>query len=124
MNDTLIENYNDTFNYENNNNSQIYPEIGSPSVGPFVSPTFNQNLSYNDQIYGTMVCYNCLSVLLIRHDWNYARCGECQKINKVPHRNNTNKFRFYFKTTKNRNNDFTNFLPNFICFLYNFNDLF
>ena len=90
MNETLIENYNDTFNYENNNNSQIYPEIGSPSVGPFVSPTFNQNLSYNDQIYGTMVCYNYLSVLLIRHDWNYARCGECQKINKVPHKNNTN----------------------------------
>ena len=90
MNDTLIGNYNNTFNYENNNNSQIYPEIGSPSVGPYISPTFNQNLSYNDQIYGTMVCYNCLSVLLIRHDWNYTRCGECQKINKVPHRSSTN----------------------------------
>ena len=90
--DLMLDN---NINYQRNENLQ-FPEIGSPSVGPYISPTFNQNLSYNDQIYGTMVCYNCLSVLLIRHDWNYARCGECQKINKIPHRNNsTNSNNFY-----------------------------
>ena len=97
MNETLSGNQ-----YKTINNPQLYPEIGSPSVGPYISPTFNQNLSYNDQIFGTMVCYNCLSVLLIRHDWNYARCGECQKINKVPHRN-TNQVPQNINTIYNNN---------------------
>ena len=45
-----------------------------------------------------MTCYNCLSVLLIRHDWNYTRCGECQKINKIPHKNYTS-----FQQSNNNN---------------------
>ena len=85
MNDTLSE-INRTTNYQNTKYPQ-FPDLGSPSVGPFISPSQNQNILYNDQIYGTMVCYNCLSVLLIRKDWNYTRCGECQKINKIPHKN-------------------------------------
>ena len=88
MNETLSEiNRNNNINYNESNYSQLYPELGSPSAGPFISPSINQNFPYNDQIYGTMVCYNCLSVLLIRKDWNYARCGECQKINKIPNKN-------------------------------------
>ena len=88
MNETLSEiNRNNNINYNESNYSQLYPELGSPSSGPFISPSINQNFPYNEQIYGTMVCYNCLSVLLIRKDWNYARCGECQKINKIPNKN-------------------------------------
>ena len=95
MSDNFSElNDNNNINYQNND----FPEIGSPTSGPYISPTFNQNLTYNDQIYGTMVCYNCLSVLLIRHDWNYTRCGECQKINKIPHKNYTS-----FQQSNNNN---------------------
>ena len=94
---------NNDINYQSNDNLQ-FPEIGSPSVGPYISPTFNQNLSYNDQIYGTMVCYNCLSVLLIRHDWNYAKCGECQKINKIPHRNISSNQNSNYNIYNNSNN--------------------
>ena len=72
-----------------NTSNNIYPEveIGSPDVGPYISPFISQNC---DKIYSTMVCYNCLSVLMIRNDWNYVQCGECQKINKVPHKINNN----------------------------------
>ena len=79
-------------------------EIGSPSVGPYISPTFNQDNFYNDKIYGTMVCYNCLSVLLIRNDWNYARCGECQKINKIPHKLNSSVSQFNIPSTPSDSN--------------------
>ena len=79
MNDTLSE-----INGINNINSQsIYPELGSPPVGPFVSPALSEQL-LNNRIYTTMTCYNCLSVLLIRKDWNFTRCGDCQKINRIP----------------------------------------
>ena len=89
MNDTLSEmNSSRYINYQDMNNNQLYPEIGSPSVGPYISTSSSQTIPYNDQIYGTMVCYNCLSVLLIRKDWNYTRCGECQKVNRIPHKNN------------------------------------
>ena len=88
MNDTVSEiSRNSNINYNESNYPQLYPELGSPSVGPYISPSFNQNFPFNEKIYGTMVCYNCLSVLLIRKDWNYARCGECQKINKIPNKN-------------------------------------
>ena len=79
MNDTFSEN-----NGINNINSQsLYPELGSPTVGPYISPLPPEQL-LNRNIYTTMTCYNCLSVLLIRKDWNFTRCGECQKINRIP----------------------------------------
>ena len=79
MNDTLSE-----INGINNINSQtIYPELGSPPTGPFVSPLPPEQL-LKSNLYTTMTCYNCLSVLLIRKDWNFTRCGECQKINRIP----------------------------------------
>ena len=106
MSDTLSEmNSSRYINYQDINNPQLYPEIGSPSVGPYISSSLNQNIPYNDKIYGTMVCYNCLSVLLIRKDWNYTRCGECQKINRIPQKNNiplqNSSYYIY-----NRNNNF------------------
>ena len=79
MNDTLSE-----INGINNINSQtIYPELGSPPTGPFVSPLPPEQL-LKSNLYTTMTCYNCLSVLLVRKDWNFTRCGECQKINRIP----------------------------------------
>ena len=95
-----------------NNQKNDYPELGSPPTGPYISPTFNQNISYNDQIYGTMVCYNCLSILLIRHDWNYTRCGECQKVNKIPHRNNSSFHQSIYNIYNNSNNFYEDSINN------------
>ena len=99
MNDSEIIIEND-IKSTNKFNHQL--EIGSPSVGPYISPTFDQDNFYNDKIYGTMVCYNCLSVLLIRNDWNYARCGECQKINKIPHKLNSSVSQFNIQSTPSK----------------------
>ena len=79
MNDTFSE-----INGINNiNSNSIYPELGSPPMGPYVSPLPPEQL-LNRNIYTTLTCYNCLSVLLVRKDWNFIRCGECQKINRIP----------------------------------------
>jgi ribosomal protein L37AE/L43A len=82
MNSTISELYNKYIN--DPTYPQQFPELGVPPFGSFISP--NMNMVNNNQIYGTMTCYNCLSILLIRHDWNYARCDQCQKINKIPHK--------------------------------------
>ena len=37
----------------------------------------------------TIVCWNCLSVLMVRDDWNVIECSECHKFNRVPHESNT-----------------------------------
>lgn len=99
MNDTLseingINNINTTSNnfLKYNPSTSIYPELGSPSVGPFISPIINKELLQNNKMYTTMICYNCLSVLLIRKDWIFTRCGECQKINRIPREQITEDF--------------------------------
>ena len=33
----------------------------------------------------TVVCWNCLSVLVVRDEWNVVECSECGKLNRVPH---------------------------------------
>ena len=33
----------------------------------------------------TVVCWNCLSVLIVRDEWNVVECSECGKLNRVPH---------------------------------------
>ena len=33
----------------------------------------------------TVVCWNCLSVLIVRDEWNVVECSECHKLNRVPH---------------------------------------
>ena len=102
MNDTLSEinginnnNY-QTNNFQNYNTltSREYPELGSPPVGPFVSPISPQEL-LNNKMYTTMTCYNCLSVLLVRKDWIFTRCGECQKINRIPRERITENYYKY-----------------------------
>ena len=35
----------------------------------------------------TVVCWNCLSVLIVRDEWNVVECSECHKLNRVPHEN-------------------------------------
>ena len=113
MSDSLSEmNSSRYINYQDINNPQSYPEIGSPSVGPYISTSLSQNLPYNDQIYGTMVCYNCLSVLLIRKDWNYTRCGECQKIKRIPQKNNIPLQHSSYNIYNNNNNFYEDSLNN------------
>ena len=103
MNETLseINGINNINPYQTNNlqnyipTSQLYPELGSPSVGPFISPLPDKESIQRSKIYTTMTCYNCLSVLLIRKDWNFTRCGECQKINRIPKEKITENFGKY-----------------------------
>ena len=102
MNDTFseingINNINSTSNnfLKYNPSSTIYPELGSPSVGPFITPMPSKDLLRNNKMYTTMTCYNCLSVLLIRKDWIFTRCGECQKINRIPRQQITENFENY-----------------------------
>ena len=105
MSDTLSEingmnNFNSSSNYFKNYNpsESLYPELGSPSVGPFISPLPNKEFLRNNKMYTTMTCYNCLSVLLIRKDWIFTRCGECQKVNRIPREQiteNIDNFSYY-----------------------------
>ena len=83
-------------NYNNTSLSQLYPELGSPSVGPFISPLPDKESLQKSKLYTTMTCYNCLSVLLIRKDWNFTRCGECQKVNRIPKEQITEDFNKYY----------------------------
>ena len=101
MNDTFseingINNINTKTNYftKYNPSESIYPELGSPPMGPYVSPIPPEQLM-NKKIYTTMTCYNCLCVLLVRKDWNFTRCGECQKINRIPKEQITENFDKY-----------------------------
>ena len=77
-------------NYINDNNTlSNYSEIGNALYESSIYPTFNidQDISLYNGMFTTMICWNCLSVLLIKKDWVLTRCGECQKINRIPHDN-------------------------------------
>ena len=81
MYDTLTSiSNNSNINYPYNNSSEIYPEMEIP-ISSFI---VNRNSKLNNDEYSTLVCYNCLSVILIRNDWKHVRCGVCQKVNKIP----------------------------------------
>ena len=33
----------------------------------------------------TIVCWNCLSVLMIKEEWNVVEFQSCYKYNRIPH---------------------------------------
>ena len=39
----------------------------------------------------TIVCWNCLTVLMVKEEWNLVECSFCEKINRVPHDDTDNK---------------------------------
>ena len=75
---------------ENNINSPenngLPPEINGPMGIP--AETFPDGGGIQVQKPNpdkTVVCWNCLSVLIVRDEWNVVECSECHKLNRVPH---------------------------------------
>ncbi len=56
--------------------------IGQPVESP---PDSGGVLLQKPNADKTVVCWNCLSVLIVRDEWNVVECSECHKLNRVPH---------------------------------------
>ena len=76
----------------NPNNSNMSPQINNnnninnnflPSSNPENNIPEDQKIPY---IHGekTIICWNCVSVLMVKEEWSVVRCTNCGKINRVP----------------------------------------
>ena len=68
----------------NNNPNQNIPEIRDGlEPGPESKIPEDQKIPY---IHGekTIICWNCVSVLMVKDEWSVVRCTNCGKINRVP----------------------------------------
>ncbi len=64
----------------------IPPELNGPIGQPTESlPDSGGVLLQKPNADKTVVCWNCLSVLIVRDEWNVVECSECHKLNRVPH---------------------------------------
>ena len=75
---------------ENNINIQENNDIPQELNGPMGIPTEPFPDGGGIQVQKpnpdkTVVCWNCLSVLVVRDEWNVVECSECGKLNRVPH---------------------------------------
>lgn len=68
----------DPFNLELKT-AQVNADGGYP-----LAPNGEMNLMY-PRGNKTIVCWNCLSVLMVKDEWNIIECSECHKFNRVPH---------------------------------------
>ena len=73
---------------ENNNNiNNINPNL--PDVPYNFDPNIENNIPEDQKIpyiHGekTIICWNCVSVLMVKDEWSVVRCTNCGKINRVP----------------------------------------
>lgn len=68
--------------------SLVQPELSGPVGEPSPEAPLNINSEINIQqpkAEKTIVCWNCLSVLIVKDNWNVVECSECHKLNRVPH---------------------------------------
>ena len=68
----------------NNNPNLNNPEIPNGlEQGPEHNVPEDQKIPY---IHGekTIICWNCVSVLMVKEEWSVVRCTNCGKINRVP----------------------------------------
>ena len=74
-NNSIISN-----NYTNQNNPEIPYDLDQ---GHENSVPEDQKIPY---IHGekTIICWNCVSVLMVKDEWSVVRCTNCGKINRVP----------------------------------------
>jgi len=73
---------------EENNVPDVPPELSGLSgpVGQPVEPMPDGGgVIQKPSPDKTVVCWNCLSVLIVRDEWNVVECSECHKLNRVPH---------------------------------------
>ena len=111
-------NYNNTDN--NNNSSQITintkNNLQQNNVLPIKSIEQNGNYDNNNEIDPSLllnnnvpsvepdksiVCWNCLSVLLVKPSWGIVQCPSCDKFNRVPNEEKVNDDKLILNKNKN-----------------------
>ena len=71
-----------------NNDNNLDPNLPEMPYG--MDPNLPENNVPEDQkipyIHGekTIICWNCVSVLMVKDEWSVVRCTNCGKINRVP----------------------------------------
>ena len=77
-------------NYNNNNNNNdIDPSLLLNNNVPSVEPD------------KSIVCWNCLSVLLVKPSWGIVQCPSCDKFNRVPNEEKINDDKLILNKNKN-----------------------
>ena len=77
-------------NYNNNNNNNdIDPSLLLNNNVPSVEPD------------KSIVCWNCLSVLLVKPSWGIVQCPSCDKFNRVPNEEKLNDDKLILNKNKN-----------------------
>ena len=67
-------------------NSISLAELNGPMGQPTESPPDGGGIFIKKpKADKTVVCWNCLSVLIVKDEWNVVECSECHKLNRVPH---------------------------------------
>ena len=71
----------------NNNNNNLDPNLSQ--FPPVLDPNPENNIPEDQKIpyiHGekTIICWNCVSVLMVKDEWSVVRCTNCGKINRVP----------------------------------------
>ena len=111
-------NFNNTEN--NNNSSQITintkNNLQQNNVLPIKSIEQNGNYNNNNDIDPSLllnnnvpsvepdksiVCWNCLSVLLVKPSWGIVQCPSCDKFNRVPNEEKVNDDKLVLNKNKN-----------------------
>ena len=72
----------------NPNNSTMSPRENNSMI-PNAFPQPEDNIPEDQKIpyiHGekTIICWNCVSVLMVKEEWSVVRCTNCGKINRVP----------------------------------------
>ena len=71
-----------------NRNNDIIPQQNN-NIIPTSLPNPENNIPEDQKIpyiHGekTIICWNCVSVLMVKEEWSVVRCSNCGKINRVP----------------------------------------
>ena len=69
------------------NNNNLDPNLSQ--FPPGLDPNPENNIPEDQKIpyiHGekTIICWNCVSVLMVKDEWSVVRCTNCGKINRVP----------------------------------------
>ena len=85
-----IKSIEQNLNYNNNNNNNdIDPSLLLNNNVPSVEPD------------KSIVCWNCLSVLLVKPSWGIVQCPSCDKFNRVPNEEKVNDDKLILNKNKN-----------------------
>jgi len=95
---------------ENSNNNNMKNNLQQTNVLPIKSIEQNSNIDpsllLNNNVPSiepdkSIVCWNCLSVLLVKPSWGVVQCPSCDKFNRVPNEEKTNENKLILNSNKN-----------------------